>query len=57
MGKQKKVDPENPQAPPQASQARQMHHRRTTGTSCMICSDIIRPLKAIQMHINDLKGF
>jgi hypothetical protein len=47
MGKRKKVSPENPQAPPQASQARHMHHRHTTGTSCMICSYIIVPLKAI----------
>jgi hypothetical protein len=40
---------ENPQAPPQESKARHWHHRHTTGTSCMINSAIIRPLKAIQI--------
>jgi hypothetical protein len=44
---EKKSNRENPQAPLQASQAHHMHHRHTTGTSFMICSVIIRPLKAI----------
>jgi hypothetical protein len=57
MGKRKIYNLENPQAPPQASKALQMHHGHSTGTSCMICSDIIQPLKAIQMNITDLKGF
>jgi hypothetical protein len=38
----------------QAPQAHHRHHRHTTGTSYVICNDIIRPLKATEIHIIDL---